>query len=106
MNAGNQIHRVASPDDGTGTLHGGSRLRAGSLNSRIWLQVTTDNESFQTVDISGLTTSDAIRERVFSRVSWLGIPWANERSYVSAMMTTLDSQSIVQTLARHPIHLP
>ena len=38
-------------------------------NQKVLLQVTTDNEQFTLVDISGMQTAEAIRERVFSKVS-------------------------------------
>lgn len=49
---------------------GGSRARSGSVqSSKIRVQVTTDNESFTTVDITGMQTAEGIKERVFSKVS-------------------------------------
>lgn len=50
------------------TAAGPSRLRAGSMQ-KVLLQVTTDNEQFTLVDISGMKTADGIKERVFSKVS-------------------------------------
>lgn len=46
----------------------GSR-RSGSVQGMIRLQVTTDNEQFTLVDITGTQTPEAIKERVFSKVS-------------------------------------
>lgn len=80
---GGQQQRMASPEatlspatatsDGSRGLMGptelGNRARSGSFQSqRIKLQVTTDNESFTTVDITGMTTAEGIKERVFSKV--------------------------------------
>jgi mitogen-activated protein kinase kinase kinase len=72
--------RVSSPEDvltpATTNSDGGrsiimeGRGRSNSTsNHRTLLQVTTDNEQFTLVDITGMNTSDAIRERIFSRVS-------------------------------------
>ncbi len=47
----------------------GSRMRSGSTQSMVRLQVTTDNEQFTLVDITGMQTPEAIKERVYSKVS-------------------------------------
>jgi mitogen-activated protein kinase kinase kinase len=48
---------------------GGGRGRSGSVTSgKIRLQVTTDNESFTTVDVTGMQSAAGIKERVFSKV--------------------------------------
>lgn len=60
----NSSNRVSSPDEGTTT-----RGRSDSVQKTL-LQVTTDNEQFAVVDITGLSSSEGIRERIFSRVSW------------------------------------
>lgn len=72
--------RVASPDDAispaTGSEHGsimsagiGRRNRSGSVQGQqVRLQVTTDNEAFHLVDITGINTAEGIREKVFSKV--------------------------------------
>lgn len=45
-----------------------TRPRAGSITSKVLLQVTTDNDQFSVVDITGMHTAEAILERVFSKV--------------------------------------
>jgi len=46
-----------------------NRTRSGSTqSSRVRVQVTTDNESFTTVDITGMSTAAGIKDRVFSKV--------------------------------------
>jgi hypothetical protein len=40
------------------------------------LQVTTDNENFSVVDVSNVTSSEAIMDRVFSKVGMRMIPCA------------------------------
>lgn len=53
-----------------GSLEVGGRARSGSVqSSKVRVQVTTDNESFTTVDITGMQTAEGIKERVFSKVS-------------------------------------
>lgn len=55
-------NRVSSPDDGQN-----GRQRSDSVQKTL-LQVTTDNEQFAVVDITGIYTPEAIRERIFSKV--------------------------------------
>lgn len=50
-----------------GATANGNRLRSGSVQKTM-LQVTTDNEQFFVVDITGVHSSDGIRERIFSRL--------------------------------------
>lgn len=60
-------------DRGFGGAEG--RARSGSVqSSKLRIQVTTDNENFTTVDITGMQTADGIKERVFSKVrrEWHG----------------------------------
>ncbi|WVQ75911.1 hypothetical protein IAR50_005546 [Cryptococcus sp. DSM 104548] len=72
---------VSSPDDlispATGSEGGGSiysvgmahRNRSGSVQGQqVRLQVTTDNEAFHLVDITGMNTAEGIREKVFSKL--------------------------------------
>ena len=48
----------------------GNRARSGSVqSSKVRVQVTTDNDNFTTVDITGMQTAEGIKERVFSKVS-------------------------------------
>ena len=76
--------RVSSPEDVTspiaqsdpaksmGSLSStlDSRTRSGSvLNLKIRVQATVDNESFTTVDITGMQTAEGIKDSVFSKVS-------------------------------------
>ncbi|WWC86729.1 uncharacterized protein L201_001607 [Kwoniella dendrophila CBS 6074] len=73
-------NRVASPEDVLSPAagsEGGSimsvgmsnRDRSGSTNShQVRLQVTTDNEAFHLVDITGIHTAEGIREKVFSKL--------------------------------------
>ncbi|WVF69666.1 hypothetical protein IAT40_004445 [Kwoniella sp. CBS 6097] len=73
-------NRVASPEDvlspATGSEGGSTmsvgmtnRARSGSTQShQVRLQVTTDNEAFHLVDITGINTSEGIREKVFSKL--------------------------------------
>ncbi|WVW78254.1 hypothetical protein I302_100207 [Kwoniella bestiolae CBS 10118] len=74
-------NRVSSPEDTlsptAGSEAGGSiisvgmstRDRSGSTHShQVRLQVTTDNEAFHLVDITGIHTSEGIREKVFSKL--------------------------------------
>ena len=79
----NTYGRTASPEDTISpvTISGksfatavltvpSSRTASSSIqNQKVLLQVTTDNEQFTLVDISGMQTAEAIRERVFSKVS-------------------------------------
>jgi mitogen-activated protein kinase kinase kinase len=66
---------LLSPDNSRSYIGPGdgslvSRGRSGSVtSSKIVVQVTTDNESFTTVDITGMHTAEGIKERVFSKVS-------------------------------------
>jgi mitogen-activated protein kinase kinase kinase len=55
-------------ESGTSTS---TRARSGSFNAstKRLLQVTTDNEQFTLVDITGMNTAEAIRDRIFSKVS-------------------------------------
>lgn len=46
----------------------GSSYSANSKLGYVRLQVTVDNENFSVVDVSGVTTSEAIMERVFSKL--------------------------------------
>ena len=49
-----------------------SRARSGSVqNLKIRVQATIDNESFTTVDITGMQSADGIKDRVFSKVRLL-----------------------------------
>ena len=55
-----------------GSVDMGNRTRSGSvLSSKVRVQVTTDNESFTTVDITGMQTAEGIKERVFSKVRFV-----------------------------------
>lgn len=65
---------MSSPEEGLSpVVEGGSgfRARSGSFNAsaKRLLQVTTDNEQFTLVDITGMNTAEAIRDRIFSKVS-------------------------------------
>ena len=80
-------NRTASPEDVMSPVanmgdssrnavnHGSSailhKMRSGSVQNMVRLQVTTDNEQFTLVDITGMQTPDAIKERVFSKVGIL-----------------------------------
>ncbi|KAL7419201.1 mitogen-activated protein kinase kinase kinase [Cryptotrichosporon argae] len=57
---------VAASDSSVPTL--GGRARAGSIQQKVLLQVTTDNDQFSLVDVTGVTTADGIRERIFSKL--------------------------------------
>ena len=47
-----------------------NRARSGSVQgSKIRVQATIDNESFTTVDITGMQTAEGIKDRLFSKVS-------------------------------------
>jgi mitogen-activated protein kinase kinase kinase len=64
---------MSSPEEGISpVVEGGSgfRARTGSFNTsaKRLLQVTTDNEQFTLVDITGMNTAEAIRDRIFSKV--------------------------------------
>jgi mitogen-activated protein kinase kinase kinase len=75
--------RMSSPEEtlspmtessmSTTSLGATSRARSGSFNTsaatKRLLQVTTDNEQFTLVDITGMNTAEAIRDRIFSKVS-------------------------------------
>lgn len=65
--------RMSSPEEVLSPVSGesGARARAGSFNAapKRLLQVTTDNEQFTLVDITGMNTAEAIRDRIFSKVS-------------------------------------
>jgi mitogen-activated protein kinase kinase kinase len=62
--------RMSSPEEAMSPMTEG-RARSGSFNAsaKKLLQVTTDNEQFTLVDITGMNTADAIRDRIFSKVS-------------------------------------
>ncbi|BEI89689.1 uncharacterized protein CcaverHIS019_0210510 [Cutaneotrichosporon cavernicola] len=60
-------NRVGSPDDSRLGSTGGNRQRSGSVQ-RARLQATTNNEQFVVVDITGIHTSEGIRERLFSKL--------------------------------------
>ena len=66
--------RMSSPEEVLSPASGSSenvgRARAGSFNAatKRLLQVTTDNEQFTLVDITGMNTADAIRDRIFTKV--------------------------------------
>jgi mitogen-activated protein kinase kinase kinase len=67
--------RMSSPEEGISpVVEGGSgfRARTGSFNTsaKRLLQVTTDNEQFTLVDITGMNTAEAIRDRIFSKVRY------------------------------------
>lgn len=76
-------NKVSSPEDalspagasegGRSFASGGSfegRNRSGSVQShKTLLQVTMDNEQFILVDVTGMTTAEGIRDRVFAKVS-------------------------------------
>ncbi|WWC59626.1 uncharacterized protein I303_102185 [Kwoniella dejecticola CBS 10117] len=74
-------NRVASPEDAlspaTPSEAGGSIMSVGMTNRdrsgsthghQVRLQVTTDNEAFHLVDITGIHTAEGIREKVFSKL--------------------------------------
>jgi mitogen-activated protein kinase kinase kinase len=68
--------RMSSPEEGISpVVEGGSgfRARTGSFNTsaKRLLQVTTDNEQFTLVDITGMNTAEAIRDRIFSKVRYI-----------------------------------
>ncbi|BEJ12590.1 hypothetical protein CspHIS471_0210500 [Cutaneotrichosporon sp. HIS471] len=60
-------NRIGSPDDSRLGSTGGNRQRSGSVQ-RALLQATTNNEQFVVVDITGIHTSEGIRERLFSKL--------------------------------------
>ncbi|KAK4686856.1 mitogen-activated protein kinase kinase kinase, partial [Tremellales sp. Uapishka_1] len=64
------LDRIASPEDMLSPASSDvGRARSGSLqNLKTLLQVTTDNEQFTLVDITGVATAEGIRERVFSKL--------------------------------------
>jgi mitogen-activated protein kinase kinase kinase len=67
---------MSSPEEGISpVVEGGSgfRARTGSFNTsaKRLLQVTTDNEQFTLVDITGMNTAEAIRDRIFSKVRYI-----------------------------------
>jgi len=87
--------RMSSPEEGISpVVEGGSgfRARTGSFNTsaKRLLQVTTDNEQFTLVDITGMNTAEAIRDRIFSKVrhssGWITVLLMN--SYDSETMNT------------------
>lgn len=61
------VNRIDSPDDSRLGPSNGNRQRSGSVQ-RARLQATTDNEQFVVVDITGIHTSEGIRERLFSKL--------------------------------------
>ena len=65
-----------------------NKMRFGSVQSMVRLQVTTDNEQFTLVDITGMETPDAIKERVFSKVSILCGADANVSSVFAMTIIT------------------
>ncbi|WVR04740.1 hypothetical protein IAU60_001751 [Kwoniella sp. DSM 27419] len=78
MTAATAHSRVSSPEDvlspavGSDTssyINVANRARSGSTQAhQVRLQVTTDNEAFHLVDITGISTAEGIREKVFSKL--------------------------------------
>lgn len=84
--AGPSLTRVSSPDD---ALHVPDRRQRSNSMFKVLLQVTTDNEQFSIVDITGVHTAEAIRERIFSKVGYsILLCSLTCTSFVSEMMTT------------------
>lgn len=67
--------RMSSPEEVLSPVVEAGRARAGSFNNttKRRLQVTTDNEQFTLVDITGMNTAEAIRDRIFSKVCLLDL---------------------------------
>ena len=92
--------RIGSPDSGISpvtTINSArsfgsgdiGRARSGSIqSSKVRVQVTTDNESFTTVDITGMQTPEAIKERVFSKVCTAWKIWTYDADPSYAFVTT------------------
>lgn len=84
---------MSSPEEGISpVVEGGSgfRARSGSFNTsaKRLLQVTTDNEQFTLVDITGMNTAEAIRDRIFSKVCPRG-GQSGQSLWISQMTPTL-----------------
>ncbi|TKY86815.1 hypothetical protein EX895_004456 [Sporisorium graminicola] len=59
---------VGSPRIASGHRSVASHRRTSSLFERVLIQVTDDNERFSVVDISGVDSADAIKERMFAKL--------------------------------------
>ncbi|SNX83227.1 related to BCK1 ser/thr protein kinase of the MEKK family [Melanopsichium pennsylvanicum] len=59
---------VDSPRISSGQRSHTSHRRTSSLFERVLIQVTDDNERFSVVDISGVDSADAIKERMFAKL--------------------------------------
>ncbi|SJX61747.1 related to BCK1 ser/thr protein kinase of the MEKK family [Sporisorium reilianum f. sp. reilianum] len=59
---------VDSPRIASGHRSVASHRRTSSLFERVLIQVTDDNERFSVVDISGIDSADAIKERMFAKL--------------------------------------
>ncbi|CDW98684.1 hypothetical protein [Sporisorium scitamineum] len=59
---------VDSPRIASGQRSVASHRRTSSLFERVLIQVTDDNERFSVVDISGVDSADAIKERMFAKL--------------------------------------
>ncbi|SPO21850.1 related to BCK1 ser/thr protein kinase of the MEKK family [Ustilago trichophora] len=59
---------VDSPRIPSGQRSHVSHRRSSSLFERVLIQVTDDNERFSVVDISGVDSADAIKERMFAKL--------------------------------------
>lgn len=110
--------RMSSPEEVLSPVggEGGGRVRAGSFNAapKRLLQVTTDNEQFTLVDITGMNTAEAIRDRIFSKVSpslmleaRAVLPPASDKpSFDSGMTSIRTFRYSGPNTARTPIHTP
>lgn len=66
VTSGSSVTRGSSPDN---ALHVPDRRPRSNSMLKVLLQVTIDNDAFSVVDITGVNTAEAIRERIFSKVS-------------------------------------
>lgn len=62
------FNTIGSPRIPSGQRSATSHRRTSSLLERVLIQVTDDNERFSVVDISGVDSADAIKERMFAKL--------------------------------------
>ncbi|ORX33974.1 hypothetical protein BD324DRAFT_637857 [Kockovaella imperatae] len=78
--------RVTSPSDMVSPSS--SRARSGSLLGKIRVQATVDNESFTTVDITGMQSAEGIKDKIFSKLRFRD----DEYPHLSLFTTDVDLQ--------------
>ncbi|KAN0063138.1 mitogen-activated protein kinase kinase kinase [Thecaphora frezii] len=70
-------HSGGSSSIDEGLSHGVLRLHRQSFLDRVLIQVTEDNERFSVVDVSGVSSADAIKERMFAKLHLFDEDYSN-----------------------------